>query len=75
MQCPTPSVRALERQIDGHTGPLSSIDTLSWLPRPNQVADLSIVTLDADEHGPSESRLVLRFLNGKYRELGKPKGH
>lgn len=67
-------IAILERQIEGHTGPLSSIETLTWLPRPNQVADLSIVTLDTDEHGPSDSRHVLRFQNGRYPGAGQAQG-
>jgi len=65
---PTP---ILERAVADHTGPLSAVDTFTWVPRPNQVADLSIVTLDAGENGLSESRLLLRFQDGKYRELGE----
>jgi hypothetical protein len=53
----------------GYHGPMGSHEELSFIPRSNQIADLSIEQLTSYENGLDRVDYLLRFERGEYREI------
>jgi len=62
----------LGSSVGNNVGLVSSNSEVTWLLRPNHVADLAIDTRDSDEQGFIDWRTTFRFQNGSYQRLGEP---